>query len=179
MKLRQLYNEIKLVKQKNSFKYEIGEKVKSINNKLNGELLILKRGTYEMFNSKYFNNWSKHSVVDKYKDGNWYLIKYLQCCGNRVSIYPEVFIYRELNEVKNVPIQLYKDLDNDIDSLILLSDKIINKYDQWELSEELGDLLNKYNIYGEWELNDLISKLSIEQVKKLRQELNDLYNDYG
>lgn len=84
----------------------------------------------------------------------------------------------KINEVKQIPIQLYKQLEEDIEKLYDLAEKMINNHDEWELDSELSSLLNQYNI-GDYDFEELINNLSIDQVKELNKKLIDLYNDYG
>lgn len=104
IKLKQLYNEIKLIKQNNPFKYDIGDITKANNNITQGNLLILKRGTYEMFNPSEFDIWSQ-SVMERFKDGNWYLVQLMRYNDNKSKghVWPEAFMDEIINEIKMVP----------------------------------------------------------------------------
>lgn len=83
------------------------------------------------------------------------------------------------NEIKSIPIELYRQLEDDIDNLVELSNKYLFKNDDFSLENELGNLLNKYNLYGDFISLDDLKKLSIQQVKELKQQLQALYDDYG
>jgi hypothetical protein len=103
IKLKQLYNEIKLIKQNNPFKYDIGDITKANNNITQGNLLILKRGTYEMFNPSEFDIWSQ-SVMERFKDGNWYLVQLMRYNDNKSKghVWPEAFMDEIINEIKRI-----------------------------------------------------------------------------